>query len=178
MEGLVAPAPVDTGLLAIRLVVGLLMVGHGLGNLFGWLGGFGLDGTGAILERLGYRPGRRFAALAGTVEVLAGLGLVLGLATAVAAAAVIGTMLNTIRSAHRGKGPWYFDGGWEYNLTLLVVAAAVAVTGPGAVSLDEELGVGLAGHGWGLAALVVGLAVGAVALATRRPIRAETEEVA
>jgi putative oxidoreductase len=169
MEGLVALAPVDTGLLAVRLVVGLLMVGHGLGNLFGWLGGFGLDGTGAIFERLGYRPGRRFAALAGTVEVLAGLGLVAGLATALAAAAVVGTMLTTIRSAHRGKGPWYFDGGWEYNLTLLVVAAAVAVTGPGAVSLDEELGVGLAGHGWGLAALVVGLAMGALPRAPPPP---------
>ena len=159
----------DTGLLAIRLVVGLLVAGHGVGNLFGWLGGYGLDGTGAIFERLGFRPGRRYAALAGTVEVLAGLGLVLGLATPLAAAAVVGTMLTTIRSAHRGKGPWYFDGGWEYNLTLLAVTAALAFTGPGAASLDEALGDGLAGHGWGVAALAVGLVSGALALAARRP---------
>src|SRR5829696_8743042 len=160
----------DTGLLAIRLVVGLLVAGHGVGNLFGWLGGYGLDGTGAIFERLGFRPGRRYAALAGTVEVLAGLGLVLGLATPLAAAAVVGTMLTTIRSAHRGKGPWYFDGGWEYNLTLLAVTAALAFTGPGAASLDEALGDGLAGHGWGVAALAVGLVSGALALAARRPV--------
>ena len=159
----------DTGLLAIRLVVGLLVAGHGVGNLFGWLGGYGLDGTGAIFERLGFRPGRRYAALAGTVEVLAGLGLALGLATPLAAAAVVGTMLTTIRSAHRGKGPWYFDGGWEYNLTLLAVTAALAFTGPGAASLDEALGDGLAGHGWGVAALAVGLVSGALALAARRP---------
>jgi len=78
-------------------------------------------------------------------------------------------MLTTIRSAHRGKGPWYFDGGWEYNLTLLAVTAALAFTGPGAASLDEALGDGLAGHGWGVAALAVGLVSGALTLAARRP---------
>lgn len=177
-EGVVALEPADTGLLAVRLVVGLLLVGHGVGNLFGWLGGFGLDGTGAILERLGYRPGRRFAALAGAVEVVAGLGLVVGLATPLATAAVVGTMLNTIRSAHRGKGPWYFDGGWEYNLTLLVVAAALGFTGPGSASLDEALDLRLAGHGWGVAAVALGLVAGALALAARRPAVGADAEVA
>ncbi len=38
--------PADLGLLLIRLVVGLLFIGHGLQKLAGWFGGAGLGGTG------------------------------------------------------------------------------------------------------------------------------------
>ena len=159
----------DTGLLAIRAVIGLLMAGHGVGNLFGWLGGFGLDGTGEMFERLGYRPGRRYAGLAGTTEVLAGALFAIGLATPLAAAAIVGIMLNTIFTAHRNKGPWYFNGGWEYNLTLLTIAAAFAFTGAGSASLDEAIGADLGGIGPGIAALALGLIAGAAVLSLRRP---------
>lgn len=158
---------VDLGLLAIRVVVGMLMAGHGLGNLFGWLGGFGLSGTGELFERLGFKPGRAFAAVTGVVEVAAGLLFLLGLLTPLAAAGIVGIMLATIRTAHAGKGPWYFNGGWEYNLTLLTVAAAVAFAGPGKAALDAVLAPGLAGWSWGTGALVLGVASGTVALALR-----------
>lgn len=164
---------VDLSLVLVRVAVGGLLLGHGVGNLFGWFGGYGLDGTGAIFERLGFRPGRRYAALAGVVEVAAGAMVAVGLATQLAAAGVIGLMLTTIRTAHRGRGPWYFNGGWEYNLTLLVVALSLALSGPGAVSLDRLLGVARASVAWGMGALLVGLAGGAAALALRSPSREE-----
>src|SRR5204862_435231 len=47
---------VHTGLLIIRLVVGLLLIGHGTQKLFGWFGGHGLAGTGGFIESLGHRP--------------------------------------------------------------------------------------------------------------------------
>lgn len=125
-------------------------------------------GTGRIFEQLGFRPGRAFAALAGTVELGAGALLALGLLTPLAAAGITGIMLNTILTKHRGNGPWYYNGGWEYNLTLLAVAAAVAFTGPGRTSLDAALGLGLAGWAWGLAGLGAGLGAGLVVLALRR----------
>jgi putative oxidoreductase len=159
---------IDLGVLVIRAVVGLLLVAHGVGNLFGWLGGFGLDGTGEIFERLGFRPGRLYAGIAGITEVVAGTLLAIGLATPLAAAAIVGVMLNTIFTAHRGKGPWYFNGGWEYNLTLLTVATALAFTGPGAASIDSAFGVDLGGITSGAAALAVGLGAGAAVLALRR----------
>lgn len=81
----------DFGLLAIRTVVGPLIVGHGVGNLFGWLGGFGLEATGAVFERLGFRPGRLFAAVAGAVELGTGGLLLLGLLTPLAAAGMSGS---------------------------------------------------------------------------------------
>ena len=162
MEGL------DIGIAGLRLVVGALVVGHGLGNLFGSFGGFGLDGTGAIFERLGLRTGRTLAGVAGVVELGAGALLVAGLATPLAGAALVGLMVTTIRTAHRGKGPWYFNGGWEYNVTLLTVGAALAFTGPGELSLDHALDLHPGTTGWGLAALALGIVSGLGALALRR----------
>lgn len=161
---------IDVGLLAARVPVGVLVLGHGLGNLFGWLGGFGLTGTGTIFERLGFRPGRVYAGIAGVTEVAAGVLLVAGLATPLAAAALVGVMVNTIVTAHRGKGPWYFNGGWEYNLTLATVAVALGFAGPGRASLDHALGFRSGTVGWGTGALALGLATGAaVLLLARRP---------
>jgi putative oxidoreductase len=59
-------ATVSAGLLAVRIVVGLLMAGHGSQKLFGWFGGHGIAGTGMFFESLGFRPGRFFAPLAAT----------------------------------------------------------------------------------------------------------------
>jgi putative oxidoreductase len=155
---------VDLGLGLVRWTIGSIVVGHGVGNLFGWLGGYGLDGTGAIFERLGFRPGRRWAAVAGLTEVGAGALLAAGLGTPLAVAGIVGVMANTIATAHRGKGPWYFNGGWEYNVVLLATATALGFTGPGRASLDQVLGWRGGGLGWGIAALAGGLAVGAAVL--------------
>src|SRR6266566_2926377 len=61
-------------------------------------------------------------------------------------------------SAHAQKGFFAHSGGYEYTLILGIAALSLAFTGPGPLSLDAVLGVRDAGAGWGLAALVVGLA--------------------
>src|SRR2546426_6241113 len=66
------------GLLLVRLVFGGLMAAHGSQKLFGWLGGYGLTGTGTFFEQLGFRPGRLFAAAAGMTEVLGGVLVAVG----------------------------------------------------------------------------------------------------
>ena len=47
----------DLALLVIRLVVGLLFVGHGAQKLFGVFGGGGLEGTAGMFDNIGLRPG-------------------------------------------------------------------------------------------------------------------------
>jgi putative oxidoreductase len=167
----------DVGLLLIRLAVGLYLAGHGAQKLFGWFGGHGLAATGGFFESLGYRPGRRNAALAGLAELGGGLLLALGLLTPLGAAAVVGVMLNAIGAVHWRNGPWVTEGGIEYPLILAAVAAGLAFTGAGAASLDNALDLQLGGTGWGLAATALGVLSGVVLLATRRPSPPEATEI-
>jgi len=50
------PINVNKGLLVLRLVVGLLFIGHGTQKLFGWFGGDGIAGFAAILGNAGIEP--------------------------------------------------------------------------------------------------------------------------
>jgi putative oxidoreductase len=129
----------DAALLVMRAVVGLLFVGHGLQKLAGMFGGHGLAGTAGFLGGLGLRPARLWAVLAGLAELLGGAGLALGLLTPVAAAMVAAVMLSAIVLVHRARGLWISGGGYEYNLVLLAVAAAIGLHGGGRYGLDAVL---------------------------------------
>jgi putative oxidoreductase len=158
----------SVGLLILRLVVGLTLAAHGAQKLLGWFGGYGIAGTGQFLEQLGFRPGRLHAAQAGIVEVVGGLFLAVGLLTPAAAAAVVAVMLVAAVSVHLKGGFFLQGGGYEYTLVLGTAALALAFTGPGAISLDQALGISWSGEAWGLGALAAGLIGGAVPLVTRR----------
>lgn len=166
----------DIGLLIIRAVVGVLLVGHGTQKLFGWFRGHGLDGTGEFLERLGYRPGRARAAFAGVGEAGGGLLLVLGFLTPLAAAALIGVMTNAIVSVHWPNGIWNTEGGLEFPLVIAAAAASVAFTGAGDLSVDGALDLGLSGAGWGTTAVAVGLLAAMTVLSTRQRDIVEIDE--
>lgn len=158
----------SVGLLILRLVVGLTLAAHGAQKLLGWFGGYGIAGTGQFLEQLGFRPGRLHAAQAGIVEVVGGVFLAVGLLTPAAAAAVVAVMLVAAVSVHLKGGFFLQGGGYEYTLILGAAALTLAFTGPGAISLDQALGVSWSGEAWGLGALAAGLIGGAVPLATRK----------
>ena len=157
----------DTGLLILRLLAGLLLGGHATQELFGWYGGAGLVGTGALFEKWGHRPGPAMAALAGVCELTGGTLLALGLAVPLAAALVAGTMV-VAGVALAGNGVWAAKGGFELPFVYAVVAVALAFTGAGRWSLDHALGLDPQGAGWGLAALGLAVAGSGVALARRR----------
>src|SRR3954447_16808447 len=127
----------DIGVLLLRVVVGLFFAGHGAQKLFGWFDGHGVEGTGGFFDSLGYRPGKGFAVVAGAREFFGGVLLVLGMFTPIAAAAIIGVMVNAAVAVHAKNGPWITNGGWEYTAILATSAAAIAFMGPGAVSLDN-----------------------------------------
>lgn len=173
----------NTGLLVLRIVLGLVLVGHGSQKLFGMFGGPGLDGAAAFFHALGFRPGKPMAVVAGASEAGAGVLLVLGLLTPVASAAVIGTLV-VAGSVHWAAGLWAQNNGFELPLLYITGAAALAFTGPGIYSLDNVLGLdSLAGNGWGVTAVVVGalsglavVARGRRALATDADAQAPKEE--
>ncbi|MGW7817730.1 DoxX family membrane protein [Streptomyces puniciscabiei] len=145
----------DFGLLLLRLTFGLFMAGHGSQKLFGLFGGPGLTATGKGFESLGYRPGKVFAVIGGLSEFLGGLGLAVGLLTPLAAAALVGVMINAMATVTGAHGLWEADGGVEYSVGIAVVALAVAAIGPGRLALDRFFPWGRGG--WAESACALGL---------------------
>ncbi|GAA0133775.1 DoxX family protein [Paenibacillus sp. YSY-4.3] len=129
----------DVGLLLIRLVVGILFIGHGAQKLFGMFGGYGPKGTGGWMESIGIKPGVLMAVLAGLMEFVGGLLFTFGFLMPLAAALIVLAMLGAIVKVHFKNGLWATANGYEYPLVLLVVAIAMALTGAGGFSLDALL---------------------------------------
>ncbi|KZB90471.1 oxidoreductase [Bacillus sp. VT 712] len=127
---------ISIGLLLIRLVIGLSFMAHGAQKLFGWFGGHGLKGTGGWFESIGMKPGVRMALIAGLSELVGGALFAVGFLTPLAALMIAGTMLIAIIKVHGPNGYWSTQNGYEYNLTLLVVAVSIAIIGPGYYAID------------------------------------------
>jgi putative oxidoreductase len=142
----------------MRGLIGGLFIGHGTQKLFGWFGGSGLEGTSGTMEKLGFRPSKRHAALAGAAEAGGGTLLALGALTPVATLLLTGTMTTAIRKVHWANGPWVTGGGWEYNAVLMAAVTALADHGPGSPSVDARLFPRLHGPALALAALAGGIA--------------------
>ncbi|HSP38166.1 MAG TPA: DoxX family protein [Frankiaceae bacterium] len=163
----------DTGLLILRLALGLLLIGHGSQKLFGRFGGHGLDGTSGFFHSMGFRPGKPMAFVAGASELGAGLLLALGLLTPLASAAVVGTLF-VASSVHWKAGLWAQNGGFELALVYSISAVVLGFTGPGAYSLDNAVGLdGFAGNGWGVLAAAIGVLFGFVVVSRARKALAD-----
>ena len=125
--------------LVLRVPVGLILAAHGAQKLFGWFGGYGLEGTGQWLASIGLEPGYLMALLAGGAEFFGGLALVLGLLTRPAAVVAAFTMLVAIFAVHIGNGLFMANNGYEYALTLLAATVALAIQGAGRFAVDNLL---------------------------------------
>ena len=128
----------NLALLGLRLILAGVMLAHGINHI---IGGGKIAGTGRWFESLGMKPGPLHAWLASLTEVGAGVMLVLGLLTPLACAGVIGVMLVALITNHLKNGFFIFrpGEGYEYVLTLTVVALCLAILGAGEWSLDNAL---------------------------------------
>lgn len=162
----------DIASLILRLVLGGIMLAHGIKHARGktktsnWFGSIGFKS-----------PELQWFASTAT-EIGVGVLLIVGLITTAAAAGVIGIMTVAFVSVHRAAGFWVTarpEEGWEYILTLSAVAAALAIAGPGSISLDAALGLDVVLDGWiGGGAVAVGVLAAGAQLATFfRPMSAD-----
>lgn len=125
----------DLGLLIIRLVIGILFVGHGAQKLFGWFGGYGIKGTGGWLDSIGVKPGVPMAVAVGLAELIGGLLVALGLWLPVGSALLIATMIGAIATVHGKNGLWATQNGIEYHLVLIAALLGLALIGAGSYSV-------------------------------------------
>jgi putative oxidoreductase len=156
----------DRSLLAVRIALGGALAAHGTQKLFGWFGGHGIAGTAGFFESVGFKPGKLNAYAAGIGEAGGGTLLALGLATPAAGAAVAGTMV-VAASMHKDKGWFAQNGGYEFPAVLGLAGAALALGGPGQLSLDAALDHRL-NRPWMQATALVGVIPAAAVVLRRR----------
>jgi putative oxidoreductase len=144
-------------LLLFRIAVGVVFLAHGYNHIFG---GGKIAGTARWFAGLGMRPGILHAWVASLTEVGAGLLLVAGLLTPLAAAGVVGVMLVAWITNHRKNGFFIFrpGEGYEYVMTLTFAGIALAGLGGGRFSLDHALGLLDPPGWWGVGLAAAGIA--------------------
>ncbi|MFI1760826.1 DoxX family protein [Streptomyces sp. NPDC020800] len=149
----------NTGLLILRLVTGLLFVGHGIQKVSHRLGGHGIEGGAAEFRADGFRGGRLTAAAAGLGQITAGLLLAAGALTPLAAVTAGGVMTVAATVKWR-NGLWVQHDGYEYPLVLIVLPAVLTLTGPGRWSVDRAAGLLPWAPWWAAAAVGLGVSSG------------------
>ncbi|GAA0564727.1 DoxX family protein [Rheinheimera aquimaris] len=125
--------------LALRVPVGIIFAAHGAQKLFGWFGGYGLEGTGGWMDSIGLSPGIMMAFLAGAAEFFGGIALILGLLTRPAALSLAIAMVVAIFSVHIQNGLFMANNGCEFGLALLAASVSLLFSGAGKASIDSLL---------------------------------------
>ena len=125
--------------LTLRIPIGIILAAHGSQKLFGWFGGYGLEGTGQWMASVGLTPGFVMALLAGSAEFFGGIALIVGLMTRPAAAVSALTLLVALFWVHWGNGFFLDSKGIEYALALLSATFTLVLMGGGRYSLDNYI---------------------------------------
>lgn len=124
----------STGLLVLRLIVGVTFLLHGRVKLAD------LSGTETFFASLGIPAPGLMAPFVALTETVGGLLLIAGLATPLVGAALASDMLVALVTAHMRSGFFVEGGGFELVLLLGAASLAIALTGAGDFSADAVLG--------------------------------------
>lgn len=129
------PSVRDGALLVARLVLGGVLVAHGWQKVL-------TNGLGATAEGfagMGIPLAPVAAAYAGLVELVGGVLLIAGAATALVGVLVVLDMLGAALLVHAGNGVFASDGGWELVGVIGALALVLAAAGAGRFSVDHAL---------------------------------------
>jgi putative oxidoreductase len=166
----------DAALLLLRGVSGGLLAGHGAQKAFGAFEGPGPEGTRGIMQMLRMQPPHIWGRAAGFSELVGGSLTALGALSPIGPITSIAPMIMATTTAHWGKPIWVTKGGAELPVINMASFAALAVTGPGKLSVDAALGIKV--PRWMVGLTIAGVTAGTVvALATRAPVEEQPAQV-
>jgi putative oxidoreductase len=150
----------DIALFLLRVVIGGVVIPHGLLKL-GVVGtGGSIPGVAGWFNSMGLRPGLFWAYMAVLAEAGGGLLTVVGLGGPIGPGLLAADLAVVTVVAHWNQGFWAGGGkvGWEFPLPLATGGLAIALAGNGSWSLDRLLG--LSYPDWLLPAWLVLMGVG------------------
>jgi putative oxidoreductase len=128
---------IGTAYLILRIGLGVIMFAHGAQKVLGWFGGNGLDATVAGMGKgLGIPPFLVY--LSAFTEFLGGMAMIFGILTRFFGIALTINMAVAVIGVHLKNG-MLGQGGYEYPLSLGLMALAISIGGPGILSLDHLL---------------------------------------
>lgn len=131
----------DASLLIARVILGIVVAGHGAQKLLGWFGGYGFEGTMGFFTGVIGLP-YVLALLIILLESVGMIALVVGFTTRVVSASLVPLMLGAIVTTHAQFG-FFMDWtgtlpgeGYEFHLLVIALSSVIALNGAGAYSLD------------------------------------------
>ncbi|MFA6378492.1 MAG: DoxX family protein [Candidatus Omnitrophota bacterium] len=120
---------VGLGVMFLRLFLAWVFITSGTGKLFGWFGGFGINGFSGFLEKIGIGFPVFNAYLVGWTELICGILLLFGFLTRFASIFIIIIMTVAIVKVHFND--------LNYPAVVLLSALALFEIGSGAFSIDR-----------------------------------------
>ena len=128
----VLPYNPDLGRLILRLALAAVLLYHGIPKLMD------VDATVVAFQGMGLPEPAFIVAIVLLAEVGGGLLILLGVAVDIAGLLVIIDMLGAIYFVHWAHGFDFTKGGWEHPFTLIAMALALALAGPGDYSVGAR----------------------------------------
>lgn len=135
MSGSMIPAArLNAGLTVLRLIVGSIFIVHGAQKLFT----IGLGNIGGMMAQSGVPMGEVVGPLVALLEFFGGIAVVLGLFTRISALGLAVVMAGAVFLVHLPAG-FFNPKGFEFPLSLFGAAVALALMGPGRLSVDAAI---------------------------------------
>ena len=128
-------------LLILRLFLGVVFVMHGSQKLLGAFGGSGITGFAGLLAKYGIEPHVLWAWVVAITEFVGGICILFGFLTRFWAAGLVIDMTVAVVKVHLVNGFFWTKGGFEFVLTLGIIALVLLMTGPGSMSMDRAIGI-------------------------------------
>jgi putative oxidoreductase len=126
------PHNFDLALLILRLALAAVLLYHGIPKLMNF------NATVAGFQGMGLPAPQVTAGLAVLAEVVGGILILFGVAVDLAGLLVILDMLGAIILVHLPNGFDFTKGGWEHPFTVLAMALALALAGPGRFAVGKQ----------------------------------------